>query len=356
MKICPRCGAYYPEEFQVCPQCQTHLPPAANTTKSPGPIKGILLTAGVVLAAALLIFAALTARHIICLRHDFSPATCTKAKVCKLCEKTEGSSLGHDWLDATCTDPQTCGRCGKTRASALGHQWADASCTQSKTCQTCALTEGAPLGHNWKASSCTEDQVCLTCSAVGEPAAGHISGDWVTSKEPTLMESGQNTRSCQVCGEILETLPTDKKEPVINDYNFNFKDEEFIAYVNSFDEVMISPTPIDASEFISDPSILVYRAYLGSYDSTLLMIYHDADGYINGYYVAGSDKGLVSVVSLVIAGSIDADVDLDLAVADIVEYGLYATDALAVIPVTFDESVYASFVAPLPYVLEILES
>ena len=47
-------------------------------------------------------------------KHNFVDATCTNAKTCLECGKTEGTALGHDWEDATIDHPKRCTRCGTT--------------------------------------------------------------------------------------------------------------------------------------------------------------------------------------------------------------------------------------------------
>ena len=105
--------------------------------------------------------------------HAWQEATCTSAKTCTLCGKTEGEALGHAWKDATCTEAKTCTRCGVTEGASLGHIWKDATCTEAKTCTRCGVTEGDSLGHVWKDPTCNEAGVCTRCGATGEPALGH---------------------------------------------------------------------------------------------------------------------------------------------------------------------------------------
>lgn len=62
------------------------------------------------------------AKSVTTLKHKYSAATCTKAKVCKYCDKTSGNKLGHKWEVATCTTPETCARCGETRGEAIDSQ------------------------------------------------------------------------------------------------------------------------------------------------------------------------------------------------------------------------------------------
>lgn len=54
---------------------------------------------------------------------------------------------GHKWIDATCTEAKTCSVCGKTEGEPLGHDWIESTPNyqQSKTCSRCGETEGEPL-------------------------------------------------------------------------------------------------------------------------------------------------------------------------------------------------------------------
>ena len=98
------------------------------------------------------------------LGHDWSDATCTTAKTCKVCKVTEGEALGHSFTvyvsnqDADCVSDGTktakCDRCEvkdtvTDKGSALGHDWSDATCTEAKTCKRCKVTEGTALGHSY---------------------------------------------------------------------------------------------------------------------------------------------------------------------------------------------------------------
>ena len=84
-----------------------------------------------------------------CMKHQWVEATCTEAKHCEICAKTEGSPLGHKWKEATCTTPEICELCGKVRKEAPGHQWVDRTMEKPKTCSVCGETEGSPI-------TCTE--------------------------------------------------------------------------------------------------------------------------------------------------------------------------------------------------------
>jgi hypothetical protein len=56
--------------------------------------------------------------------HEWEEATCTTAKVCKICGTTEGTAPGHVWTEATCTAPRTCQTCGAVEGE-LGHDFND---------------------------------------------------------------------------------------------------------------------------------------------------------------------------------------------------------------------------------------
>lgn len=75
--------------------------------------------------------------------HEWKEATCTEAKTCSLCQKTEGESLGHQWKTATCTTPKTCETCNKTEGTAMGHDYQEGTGVDyvsalSITTQTCS--------------------------------------------------------------------------------------------------------------------------------------------------------------------------------------------------------------------------
>lgn len=60
-------------------------------------------------------------------KHNFSVATCTKAKMCS-CGATEGKALGHKWNAATCTKPKTCSVCNTIEGNSLSHEYKAGKC------------------------------------------------------------------------------------------------------------------------------------------------------------------------------------------------------------------------------------
>ena len=112
--------------------------------------------------------------HIIAaLGHSWQAATCTTAKICAVCNTTDGTPLGHSWKAATCTMAKTCTVCNTTDGTPLGHSWQAATCTTAKTCTVCNATEGTALGHNWKAATCITAKTCTVCNATEGTELGH---------------------------------------------------------------------------------------------------------------------------------------------------------------------------------------
>ncbi len=145
------------------------------------------------------------------LNHDWVAATCTTPKTCKRegCGVTEGEELGHDWVDATCTTPKTCKRegCGQTEGEELGHSWVDATCTTPKTCSVCQTTEGEKLGHSWVDATCTTPKTCSVCKVTEGIALDHHGTGKRT--EPTCLEDGFITYTCDACGTVYFTQHAD---------------------------------------------------------------------------------------------------------------------------------------------------
>ncbi len=123
-------------------------------------------------------------------KHSWKAATCTAAKTCKTCGKTEGKALGHSYKEATCTEPKTCKVCGEKSGVALGHSYRVATCTEPEKCVMCGTTKGVALGHSFRAATCTEPARCVYCGYTDGWAAGH------KFTSPTCMEA----RKCIVCG------------------------------------------------------------------------------------------------------------------------------------------------------------
>ena len=195
-----------------------------------------------------------------------SPATCTQAQICTVCQAVLVKASGHGYEIAvtkpTCTEQgyttHTCSRCGHSYTdayiSATGHSFGEWTETKAPTetengekrrnCADCEAYETstvAALAHShdrWDqitlnaiaptctATGLTEGKKCAGCGEITVPqrtvpALGHSFGEWVTTKEPTETENGEKRRDCENCDtfetSLLGTLPHshDRWESVI---------------------------------------------------------------------------------------------------------------------------------------------
>ena len=155
--------------------------------------KGAIIA--IVAGVLAVVFAVLCATHVICLKHDFTPATCTEPATCTKCGRTQGEPAGHTpetdpAVAPTCTETgltegSHCAVCGEVLTAqevveAAGHT-PETDPASVPTCVDSALTEGS---H------------CAVCGGVLVPqevveALGHV------FSEPTYFEPG----ICAVCGE-----------------------------------------------------------------------------------------------------------------------------------------------------------
>ena len=106
--------------------------------------------------------------------HLWADATCTTARTCRICGKTEGRSLGHHWVKTDCVSPRTCSTCGEVSNQAAGHIWIPATCTTPKTCSACGTTQGETAPHtlttntynDYSHSKVETEEVCTQCGRV----------------------------------------------------------------------------------------------------------------------------------------------------------------------------------------------
>lgn len=122
--------------------------------------------------------------------HDWSDATCTAPKTCKLCQATEGEPLAHDMKATAGAVAPTCEAAGKTAV---------------QTCSVCGKTEGGEeipaIGHNMQQTAAAVEP---TCTAAGKGAVlTCANGCGKTEGGETIPAKGHTFENdiCTVCGQ-----------------------------------------------------------------------------------------------------------------------------------------------------------
>lgn len=103
------------------------------------------------------------------------------------------------------------------------HDFAAASCTLAKTCKVCGKTEGAALGHKWASrllfeATCIDSEIsedyCTVCGVISKEAyasAAPLGHDWYKRVvKPTETSRGYTEYTCLRCGQNFRTNYTDK--------------------------------------------------------------------------------------------------------------------------------------------------
>lgn len=313
MKLCNRCGAQNSDESTYCGNCGNALdqqnslnptPVAAVYTPEPEPApvptpppaptpapkkkKSKLWILLIVIPLVLgIVFAVLVATHVICLKHDWSVATCTSASFCYECGRVDGVAPGHQFDAATCTTP--------------------------KTCKVCQHTEGEALGH-------TE-------------------GDWVVTLEPTLVATGVKVMNCTVCETELDSGSVPVKEPQIQGASFNFKDEEYLAWLEDHENISTIYTfgrknLMDEGEEKTSYSVTLFNGTTG-----IIMFQHDEEGYINTVACMFTDEANAMIMASFLAECMDARCEPDAVLDQLMIKGYYMKDKLIVMSSDY-ESLY----------------
>ena len=140
-----------------------------------------------------------------------------------------GCMCQHEWTEATCSAAKTCSKCEKTEGAPLGHVWYAATCTAPKTCSVCDETEGIPLEHtpgekqetfDFIAATKTAEEFCSVCNtAIG------------TSSSPLTSFIG-NKRFLFTPREFLDRFAHIAKE-TYPDFHYEIYDgtESLLAYL-----------------------------------------------------------------------------------------------------------------------------
>ncbi len=137
-----------------------------------------------------------------------------------------------NWVDATCQHPKYCSICGKEEGGLAEHQWIAASCQQAKHCAVCGVEEGDKLEHDWEPATCTKPKTCKLCGATEGSPIEHTPGDWVDGKPDYASGTVKSERTCQVCGEVVDS-ETKKITSFVSDGAFSLPASDFVKRMNS---------------------------------------------------------------------------------------------------------------------------
>lgn len=121
---------------------------------------------------------------------------CTAAAISLTCS--------HEWSDATCSAPKTCKLCGETEGESLQHQWEAATCASAKKCAFCGLTEGVALDHTWEEATCSKPKTCKICGETEGETLPHTPGDWNIGTTDYVSASFRKELRCTECQSLLD--------------------------------------------------------------------------------------------------------------------------------------------------------
>ena len=185
--------------------------------------------------------------------------------------------------------------------------------------------------------------------------AGHSKGSWELTKEATLVSVGVEEIFCSVCGESLDSRGTECKKAKVNGYAFNFKDEEFIEWVNSWNKRFeVSSTELGMKNLSS--SNTSYKVKLESTGSEgILILNHDSNQNISGI-MAYFDNPIESAAFIsVIAQKIEYDFSTEKAGEELIDNKMaYTVGEIVVMRVQLSDDMEVVLLAPFEYIGDIL--
>ncbi len=229
-----------------------------------------------------------------------------------------------------------------THTICLDHEYTAASCTKAATCIYCDKTDGVAKGHDWSEASCTEDQVCEVCGEIGELATGHTRGEWTVTNEATLRYTGKEEVRCTTCDKLLDERTISKKKPAVVGSSFNFKDEEFIGYVNSIANLTIgSQMDTKLGEEYTSYSLKVYDGSVGA-----IIFKHDATGNICEIITMFEESPPAVAMVVYFASLMDSRFSTDTAIERLFQYSGYTASGMTLVMTDGDDGYYLAMVAP----------
>lgn len=233
-----------------------------------------------------------------------------------------GCCLKHEWNPATCTEPSTCAKCGETEGEPLGHSWAEATCTDPKTCTVCAAAEGEALGH-------TE-------------------GEWEELSAASLIQPGEQRKTCTVCGEELAREEIPQKTVGIGLVSYTFTPAEFVDAYNltAGDKALFVPY-----RTVSD-GVFYYNFKSGTYDGSYVSITPDEEGNAMMFCFCSEDIDLLYELSPLVSQVLTPDVPEADLLAGLKTQDLWAyvhPEGTSYVMADLGDGYYGLLVAPATY-------
>lgn len=183
----------------------------------------------------------------------------------------------------------------------------------------------------------------------------HQKGSWVLTKEATLVNVGVEEILCTVCGESLDSRGTECKKAKVDGKSFNFKDDEFIDWVNSWDKNFeISGTELGMSNL--SPSNTSYAVKLESTGSEgILILNHNDDSNVSGIMAYFEEPIESAAFISYIAKYIEYDFSTDKAGEELIDNKMaYTVGEIVVMRISLDSNFEVTLLAPFEYIGEVL--
>lgn len=211
-------------------------------------------------------------------------------------------------------------------------------CDEATSISACETTEGEDI---------TISNNCKT--------SGHVKGEWRPIKEATLSEIGIEEILCSVCGESLDIRGIEKKNVKIEGKAFNFKDDEFIEWVNSWDKnYEINPKELGMSKLSAINTS--YEITLYSTGSTgILILNHNNSENITGImaYFENNVEAVAFISS--IAENIESEFSIDTAGEMLFDNEMaYSVGRLVMMRTNLSDGFEVTLLTPFDYMGEIL--
>lgn len=109
------------------------------------------------------------------------------------------------------------------------HEWIDANCESARICKICESTDGDALGHQWEEATCLAPMTCSRCSQVNGDPLSHVPSDPKVSSDYIRRESIQ-MQYCQVCETVLDSKLT--YLPMVQNKLFVLNAEDMVKRLN----------------------------------------------------------------------------------------------------------------------------